>query len=81
MVKKKKEIKLIRESNTNYTFLDTGLIEIKPETDHDTANNTDSTIDMDIVKMRSIDSKKSALRYKGRLIGGHNQQGHSSVYE
>ncbi len=77
----KKEIKLIRESNTNYTFLDTGLIEIKPETDHDTANKTDSTIDMDIVKMRSIDSKKSVLRYKGRLIGGQNQQGHSSVYE
>ena len=80
-MKEKKKIKLIRESNSNYTFLDTELIEIKPETDRDTANKTNSTIDKDVVKMRSIDSKKSTLRYKGRLIGGQNQQGHSSVYE
>ena len=81
LVKKKKEIKLVRESNANYTFLDTGLIEVKPETGNDTSNKTDSTIDKDLVKMRSIDSKKSMFRYKGRLIGGQNQQGHSSVYE
>ena len=64
MVKEKKKIKLIRESNSNYTFLDTKLIEIKPETDRDTANKTNSTIDKDVVKMRSIDSKKSTLRYE-----------------
>jgi hypothetical protein len=80
-VKKKKVIKLVRESNANYTFLDTGLIEITSETGNDTSNKSDSTIDKDIIKIRSIDSKKSTLRYKGRLIGGQNQQGHSSVYE
>ena len=38
-------------------------------------------MDKDIIKSRSIDSKKSKIRYKNRIVGGQNQQGHSSVYE
>lgn len=29
----------------------------------------------------SVDSKKSKIRYKNRLVGWQNQQGHSSDYE
>jgi hypothetical protein len=80
-VKKKKEIKIVHESNLNYTFLDAGLIEINPNTGNDTTDKTDSTIDKDIVKIRFIDAEKLKLRHRGRLLGGQNKQGHSSVYE
>ena len=57
MVKKKKEIKIISESEFNYTFIDTGLTDIKRESED--VNNTNSTMEKDIIKTRSIDSKKS----------------------
>ena len=79
MVKKKKEIKIVRESEVNYTFLDTGLIDIERESGD--VDKTNSSIEKDIIKSRSIDSKKSKIRYKNRIVGGQNQQGHSSVYE
>ena len=78
-MKKKKEIKIVRESEVNYTFLDTGLIDIKRESED--VDKTNSSIEKDIIKSRSIDSKKSKIRYKNRIVGGQNQQGHSSVYE
>ena len=43
-------------------------------------DKTNSSIEKDIIKSRSIDSKKSKIRYKNRIVG-QNQQGHSSVYE
>ena len=79
MVKKKKEIKIVRENETNYTFIDTGLTDIKLESE--TVEKTNSTMDKEIIKTRSIDLKKAKIRYKNRITGGHNQQGHSSVYE
>ncbi len=79
MVKKKKEIKIVRETEVNYTFLDTGLIDIERESGD--VDKTNSSIEKDIIKSRSIDSKKSKIRYKNRIVGGQNQQGHSSVYE
>ena len=39
-----------------------------------------SNIEKDI-KPRTIDSKKTKIRYKNRIAGGQNQHGHSSVYE
>jgi hypothetical protein len=78
-VKKKKEIKIVRETEVNYTFLDTGLIDIERESGD--VDKTNSSIEKDIIKSRSIDSKKSKIRYKNRIVGGQNQQGHSSVYE
>ena len=79
MVKKKKEIKIVRESEINYTFVDTGLTDIERESEN--VDKTNSSIEKDIIKSRSIDSKKSKIRYKNRIAGGQNQQGHSSVYE
>ena len=55
MVKKKKEIKIVRETEVNYTFLDTGLIDIERESED--VDKTNSSIEKDIIKSRSIDSK------------------------
>jgi hypothetical protein len=79
LVKKKKEIKIVSESEVNYTFIDTGLTDIKPESED--ADKTNSSTEKDLIKTRSIDSKKAKIRYKNRITGGQNQQGHSSVYE
>jgi hypothetical protein len=62
-------------------LIDAGLIAINPKTENDTTNKTDPTIDKDIAKLCFIDSKKSKLRQKSRLLGGQNKQGRSSVYE
>ena len=61
-MKKKKEIKIVRETEVNYTFLDTGLIDIERESGD--VDKTNSSIEKDIIKSRSIDSKKSKIRYK-----------------
>jgi hypothetical protein len=79
LVKKKKEIKIVHDSEVNYTFIDTGLSHIKRESED--VDKSNSSIEKDIIKTRSIDSKKAKIRYKDRITGGQNQQGHSSVYE
>jgi hypothetical protein len=57
LVKKKKEIKIVRESDTNYTFLDTGFIYIKQDLEDDSTNKPIS-YRKDVLKTRSIDTKK-----------------------
>lgn len=81
LVRKKNEIKIVREGEINYTFLDTDSVNVKRESEDDNVNKSRSNIEKDIIKTRSIDSKKSKVRRKNRIIGGQNQQGHSSVYE
>ena len=81
MVRKKNEIKIVREGEINYTFLDTDSVNVKRESEDDNVNKSRPNIEKDIIKTRSIDSKKSKVRRKNRIIGGQNQQGHSSVYE
>jgi hypothetical protein len=81
MVKKKKEIKIVRESVINYTFIDTEPIVIGHDSKDDNVNKASSNIEKDIIKTRSIDSKKSKVRRKNRIAGGQIQQSHSSVYE
>ena len=79
MVKKKKEIKIVRKSEVNYTCIDIELTDIKRKSED--VDKTNSSSEKDIIKTRSIDSKKAKIRYKNRITGGQNQQGHSSVYE
>jgi len=82
LVNKKKEIKIKHGSEVNYTFLlDAEMTGIKRDLEEDNANKTKSSKEKDIIKARSIDSKKSKIRSKNRIVGGQNQQGHSSVYE
>jgi hypothetical protein len=79
LVKNKKEIKIVRESEANYTFLDTGLTDIKLQSED--VDKSNSSMEKDIIRTRLIDSKKAKIRYKNRITGGQNEQGHSSVYE
>ena len=76
----KKGIRIISRNNSNYTFVET------------TTNDTNSTVNQnkrirnttsqkDILKTRSLDSKKTKIKYKNRITGGQAQQGHSSIYE
>ena len=81
LVRKKNEIKIVREGEINYTFLDTDSVNVKRESEDDNVNKSRPNIEKDIIKTRSIDSKKSKVLRKNRIIGGQNQQGHSSVYE
>ena len=81
MVRKKNEIKIIREGDINYTFVDTDSVNINRDSGDDNVNKSGSNIEKDIIKTRSIDLKKSKVRRKNRIIGGPNQQGHSSGYE
>ena len=71
MVRKKNEIKIVREGEINYTFLDTDSVNVKRESEDDNVNKSRSNIEKDIIKTRSIDSKKSKVRRKNRIIGGH----------
>jgi hypothetical protein len=80
-VKKRKEIKIVNESEVNYTFIDKGFTDINNESYGNDVNKKYSNSEKDIIKTRSIDAKKSKIRYKNRITGGQNQQGHSSVYE
>ena len=57
MVKKKKEIKKVSENEFNYTFIDTELTDIKRESED--VDKTNSSSEKDMIKTRSIDSKKS----------------------
>jgi hypothetical protein len=79
--KKKNEIKIVKEAGTNYTFVDTTVLNLKQEINADSTTNTNSNTEKDLIKTRSMGSRKSKIRDKSRTIGGQNSQSHSSVYE
>jgi hypothetical protein len=56
MVKKKKEIKIVRESDTNYTFLNAGFMNTYRNSDSvdDITNKTMSNIEKDALKARPL---------------------------
>ena len=76
-----KEIKIVRENYTSYTFLDNGIEDIAAPSDDDKPNKITLNLQKDIVKTRSLNSKKTKIRYKHRITGGQTKQGHTSVYE
>ncbi len=69
MAKNKKRIKIIHESAVNYTFSNTGSIDIMREenADADTANKTTSSTEKEIPRARSIDLRNSKIRQKNRI--------------
>jgi hypothetical protein len=67
LVKNKKRIKIIHESGVDYTFSNTGSINIKGEQNADTANETTSSTEKEIPRARSIDSRNSKIRQKNRI--------------
>ena len=68
-MKKRKEIKIIDERETNYTFVDAGFTDIKKESDGNDLNKGYSNTEKDMIKSRSVDSMKSKIRYKNRIGG------------
>jgi hypothetical protein len=75
------KIKIVREDAGNYTFTDNTILDTKREKVNDNLKKTSSIDEKEILKTRSIDSKKSKVRRKNRISGGQIQQSHSSVYE
>ena len=71
LVKKKKEIKIVQESDINYTFLES-MSDTKESKDNN-SNKNSLNIDKDILKTRSIDSKKAKVRFKNRSTSGLNK--------
>jgi len=67
LVKNKKQIKIIHESATNYTFSNTGSTNIKREENPDTANKTTPNTEKGIPRSRSIDLRNSKIRQKNRI--------------
>lgn len=67
MVKNKKQIKIIHESAANYTFSNTGSINIKGEENADTANKTTSSTEKELPRARSIDLRNTKIRQKNRI--------------
>lgn len=79
--KKKNEIKIVMKTDTNYTFIDRTPLDLKHELESNTSAKTKSNSEKDLFKTRQIDSRKSKIRNKSRMVGGQNRQSHSSVYE
>ena len=67
LVKNKKRIKIIHESGVNYTFSNTGSINIKREENADTANEATSSTEKEIPRARSINLRNSKIRQKNRI--------------
>jgi uncharacterized protein YmfQ (DUF2313 family) len=81
LVKKKNEIKIVKETDANYTFVDTTPFDLNHESEPNTSSKMVSNSEKDLLKARQIDSRKSKIRNKNRMVGGQNRQSHSSVYE
>lgn len=69
------------KTDTNYTFIDRTPLDLKHELESNTSAKTKSNSEKDLFKTRQIDSRKSKIRNKSRMVGGQNRQSHSSVYE
>ena len=57
------------------------LTDINRNSEDDSTIRPVTKIEKELLKTRSIDSKKAKVRYKNRSTSGLNKQGHSSVYE
>ncbi|HEX5673241.1 MAG TPA: hypothetical protein VFX75_03460 [Nitrososphaeraceae archaeon] len=80
MVKKKKEIKIVREADHMYTFLYSSSIDNNKNMENDNTITISKTKEI-VFRIRSLDSKKSKILHRNQIIGAQNEQGHSSVYE
>ncbi len=86
-----KEIRIIKKGNHNkfedYTFIDNNNIELKKiDNENDDSNSTTSSNDKKHkeheFKLRNNRKKVwKAHEKRSRLVGGHNIQSHSSIYE
>jgi hypothetical protein len=89
-IKMGKEIRIIKKDNhkqfEDYTFIDNNNIELKKIDIENDSNSTTSSNDKKRkdheFKLRNNPKKDwKAYEKRSRLVGGHNTQSHSSVYE
>ena len=85
-----KEIRIIKKDNhkrfEDYTFIDNNNIELKKIDNENDSNSTSFSNDKKHkehdFKLRNNPKKDwKAHEKRSRLVGGHNTQSHSSVYE
>ncbi len=83
---KVKGIKIIDPKKIEYTYTSKDdLFNVKSSSYSDEKNIGSSgkskTERKDIDRLRHDITKNTKIRTKGRVVGGHSKQGHSSVYE
>ena len=85
-----KEIRILKRDNhkqfEDYTFIDNNNIELKKIDNENDSNSTTSSNDKKHkeydFKLRNNPKKDwKAYEKRSRLVGGHNIQSHSSIYE
>ena len=87
-----KEIRIIKKDNhkqfEDYTFIDNNNIELKKiDNENDDSNSTTASSNDKKHKEHDYKLRKNpkkdwkAYEKRSRLVGGHNVQSHSSIYE
>ena len=85
-----KEIRIIKKDNhkkfKDYTFIDNNNIELKKIDNENDSNSASSSNDKkhkehDFKLRNNPKRDRKAHEKRARLVGGHNTQSHSSVYE
>lgn len=74
------KVKIIKEKKVmDYTFVDEGLNPDRPSNEKGGASREKNRIGADL--RLADDAKVNKIKHTSRITGGHNKQGHSSVYE
>lgn len=73
------KVKIVREKVTDYTFVDKGLDLDTPSNEKGRASSEKSRTEPNL--RLGDDANINKIKHTSRITGGHNKQGHSSVYE
>lgn len=73
------KIKIVKEKVKDYTFVDIALDLDAPSNEKERASSEKSRAES-ILRLGD-DAKINKIKHTSRITGGHNKQGHSSVYE
>ena len=73
------KIKIVKEKATDYTFVDKGLDMDVPSREKEGASGEKSRAEPNL--RLGDDAKINKIKHTSLITGGHNKQGHSSVYE
>jgi hypothetical protein len=73
------KIKIVKEKMTDYTFVDNDLDLDSPSNEKGKASSDKSRAEPNL--RLGDDAKINKIKHTSRITGGHNKQGHSSVYE
>ena len=74
-----RKVKIVKEKVPDYTFVDQGLDLDAPSNEKEGASTEKGRIEPNL--RLGGDAKINKIKHTSRITGGHNKQGHSSVYE